>query len=216
MKKNTSIYDIAKSLNVSASTVSRALQDHPRISSEVRKMVQKKAREMNYRPNRMAVNLKMGKCNTIGVVVPNINRNFFSSAIDGIEEEAYREGYDVLICQSQELYEKEKKQNVMKEEHIDRVLELYNNRESVEKEAYLASYEDIVKNDYNLNIPRYVDTSEEEPEIDLKVLTLRMRDTDKEIKEGNNMLLSMLKDLNFDSDETRESVEEFIKVLEEV
>ena len=73
-----------------------------------------------------------------------------------------------------------------------------------------------MKNDYNLNIPRYVDTSEEELEIDLKALTLRIRDTDKEIKEGNNMLLSMLKDLNFDSDETRESVEEFIKVLEEV
>lgn len=109
MKKNTSIYDIAKSLNVSASTVSRALQDHPRISCEVRKMVQKKAREMNYKPNRMAVNLKLGKSCTLGVIVPNINRNFFSSAIDGIEEEAYREGYDVLICQSQELYEKEKK-----------------------------------------------------------------------------------------------------------
>ena len=109
MKKNTSIYDIAKSLNVSASTVSRALQDHPRISTEVRKMVQKKAREMNYKPNRMAVNLKLGKSSTLGVVVPNINRNFFSSVIDGIEEEAYREGYDVLICQSQELFEKEKK-----------------------------------------------------------------------------------------------------------
>ena len=109
MKKNTSIYDIAKSLNVSASTVSRALQDHPRISTEVRKMVQKKAREMNYKPNRMAVNLKLGKSSTLGVVVPNINRNFFSSVIDGIEEEAYRERYDVLICQSQELFEKEKK-----------------------------------------------------------------------------------------------------------
>jgi len=109
MKKNISIYDIAKSLNVSASTVSRALQDHPRISAEVRKTVQEKAKEMNYKPNRMAVNLKLGKSNTIGVVVPNINRNFFSSVIDGIEEEAYREGYDVLICQSQELYEKEKK-----------------------------------------------------------------------------------------------------------
>lgn len=128
----------------------------------------------------------------------------------------HRDGRDVLFIDASNLYEKEKKQNVMKEEHIDCVLELYNNRESVEKEAYLASYEDIVKNDYNLNIPRYVDTSEEEPEIDLKALTLRMRDTDKEIKEGNNMLLSMLKDLNFDSDETRESVEEFIKVLEEV
>ena len=128
----------------------------------------------------------------------------------------HRDGRDVLFIDASNLYEKEKKQNVMKEEHIDRVLELYNNRESVEKEAYLASYGDIVKNDYNLNIPRYVDTSEEEPEIDLKALTLRMRDTDKEIKEGNNMLLSMLKGLNFDSDETRESVEEFIKVLEEV
>lgn len=109
VKKNTSIYDIAKALNVSASTVSRALQDHPRISAEVRKVVQKKAQEMNYKPNRMAVNLKLGKCNTIGVVVPNINRNFFSSAIEGIEEEAYRVGYDVLICQSQEIYDKEKK-----------------------------------------------------------------------------------------------------------
>ena len=72
-------------------------------------MVQKKAKEMNYKPNRMAVNLKLGKSSTIGVVVPNINRNFFSSVIDGIEEEAYRKGYDVLICQSQESYEKEKK-----------------------------------------------------------------------------------------------------------
>lgn len=108
-KKNTSIYDIAKSLNVSASTVSRALQDHPRISSEVRKLVQKKAREMNYKPNRMAVNLKLGRSNTIGVIVPNINRHFFSAVIDGIEEEAYKEGYDVLICQSQESYDKEKK-----------------------------------------------------------------------------------------------------------
>ena len=108
-KKNISIYDIAKALNVSASTVSRALQDHPRISLEVRKKVQRKALELNYKPNRMAVNLKLGRSNTIGVVVPNINRNFFSSAIDGIEEEAYKAGYDVLICQSQELYEKEKK-----------------------------------------------------------------------------------------------------------
>lgn len=109
VKKNISIYDIARSLNVSASTVSRALQDHPRISAEVRKLVQRKAREMNYKPNRMAVNLKLGKSRTIGVIVPNINRNFFSSVIDGIEEEAYREGYDVLICQSQESYEKERK-----------------------------------------------------------------------------------------------------------
>lgn len=108
-RKNTSIYDIARMLNVSASTVSRALQDHPRISAEVRKLVKEKAREMNYRPNRMAVNLKLGRSNTIGVVVPHINRNFFSSVIDGIEEEASKKGFDVLICQTRESYEKEKK-----------------------------------------------------------------------------------------------------------
>lgn len=85
-EKNISIYDIARSLNVSASTVSRALQDHPRISSEVRKMVQKKAREMNYKPNRMAVNLKLGKSSTIGVVVPNINRNFFLLLLMGLKK----------------------------------------------------------------------------------------------------------------------------------
>ncbi len=65
---------------------------------------------------------------------------------------------------------KRKKQNVMNEEHIDKVLELYNNRKTVDKLAYLASYDDIKANDYNLNIPRYVDTSEEEDEIDIKSL----------------------------------------------
>lgn len=108
-KKKVSIYSIAEALNVSASTVSRALQDHPSISGEMKQLIRKTAREMNYRPNRMAVNLKRGKSNTIGIVVPNVNRNFFSSAIEGIEEEAYKVGYDVLICQSQELYDKEKK-----------------------------------------------------------------------------------------------------------
>ena len=104
----------------------------------------------------------------------------------------------------------------MQEEHINRVLELYNNRKPVEKEAYLASYDDIVANDYNLNIPRYVDTAEEEPEIDLKSLAQNIRETDKLIKEGNEALLGMLKDLSFSNDSTREAVGEFIKVLEEV
>ena len=69
----------------------------------------------------------------------------------------------MLFIDASKLYVKEKKQNIMQEEHIDRVLELYKNRKPVEKEAYLASYDDIVSNDFNLNIPRYVDTMEEEP-----------------------------------------------------
>ena len=128
----------------------------------------------------------------------------------------HREGRDVLFIDASNLFVKEKKQNVMQEEHINRVLELYNNRQTVEKETYLASFDDIVANDYNLNIPRYVDTTEEEPEIDLKSLTQNIRETDKSIKEGNEALLSMLKDLCFNNDATREAVSEFIKVLEEV
>lgn len=128
----------------------------------------------------------------------------------------HREGRDVLFIDASKLFEKEKKQNVMKEEHIDHVLELYNNRKTVEKEAYLASYDDIVANDFNLNIPRYVDTTEEEVEIDLKALTQSMRETDKQIKEENAALVGMMKELTFQDDATKEAVEAFIRVLEEV
>ena len=128
----------------------------------------------------------------------------------------HREGRDVLFIDASKLFEKEKKQNVMKEEHIDHVLELYNNRKTVEKEAYLASYDDIVANDFNLNIPRYVDTTEEEEEIDLKALTQSMRETDKQIKEENAALVGMMKELTFQDDATKEAVEAFIRVLEEV
>lgn len=126
----------------------------------------------------------------------------------------HREGRDVLFIDASKQFVKEKKQNVMQDEHIDLVVELYNNRQSVDKEAYLASYDDIVKNDFNLNIPRYVDTTEEEPEIDIKALTQSIRDTDKEIKEGNEALLSMMRELTFDSDETRDAVADLISVLE--
>ena len=104
----------------------------------------------------------------------------------------------------------------MQEEHIDRVLELYRNRESVEKQAYLASYEDIKSNDFNLNIPRYVDTTEEEPEIDLGALIADIRDTDQEIKKSTNTMINMLQELKFSDDETERNMAEFIKILGEV
>lgn len=128
----------------------------------------------------------------------------------------HREGRDVLFIDASRQFIKEKKQNVMQEEHIDHVVELYDNRADVEKEAHLASFEEIEKNDFNLNIPRYVDTSEEEPEIDLKAITKEMKQTDQEIKKANEELLSMLKELTFNSDETKEAVDEFIHVLEVV
>ncbi len=128
----------------------------------------------------------------------------------------HREGRDVLFIDASSLFTKEKKQNVMNEEHIDKVLNLYKDRRSVEKLAYLASFDDIKANDFNLNIPRYVDTSEEEEEIDLKQLSEEIKKTNQEIKEGNAVLLSMLHELTFNSAETREAVEEFIKIFEEV
>ena len=128
----------------------------------------------------------------------------------------HREGRDVLFIDASSQFEKDKKQNVMNEEHIDHVLELYKNRQTVEKEAYLASYEDIQNNDYNLNIPRYVDTSEEEEEIDLKNLTVEIKNTNKEIKEGNTQFKQMLSDLTFNSTEVEDAVREFMSIFEEV
>ena len=129
-----------------------------------------------------------------------------------------REGRDVLFIDASKQFEKEKKQNVMKEEHIEHILELYKNRseEDVDKESHLARYEEIVENDFNLNIPRYVDTMEEAPEINLKEVTESIKNTNKEIKEGNAELLNMLKELTFNKDETKEAVEDFIHVLEEM
>lgn len=128
----------------------------------------------------------------------------------------HREGRDVLFIDASKLFTKEKKQNVMQAEHIDHVLELYKNRQTVEKETYLASFEDIEKNDFNLNIPRYVDTAEEEPEISLKDLTMKIQETNKAVKNGTRELTEMMRELTFGTAETQEAVEELIRVFEEV
>lgn len=107
MKKRVTIHDIARKLNTTASTVSRALQNHPRISQEMRRKVQQTAREMNYRPDEMAVNLRKGQRNILGVIVPQVDRHFFARVIRGIEEEAGTQGYHILIGQSYEKVERE-------------------------------------------------------------------------------------------------------------
>ena len=107
-KAKVTIHDIAKQLNTTASTVSRALQDHPRISQGMKKAVLDLAEKLNYHPNFIASSLRKGHGNTIGIVIPRIDRNFFSSVIGGIEDVAAEAGYNVLICQSYETEEKEK------------------------------------------------------------------------------------------------------------
>jgi len=85
MSRKTTIYDIAKELNITAATVSRALNNNPRISEDTRKLVLETATRMNYKQNRLALALKSGKSKKVGVVIPYINRNFFSSVIRGID-----------------------------------------------------------------------------------------------------------------------------------
>lgn len=105
--KPITIKDIARKLNISASTVSRALQNHPDISAKTKGLVQACAKSMNYKPNLMASNLRTSKNTTIGVVIPELNHHFFSSVLDGIEQAANEAGYHILICQTREDVQKE-------------------------------------------------------------------------------------------------------------
>jgi LacI family transcriptional regulator len=108
MRSNqTTIKDIAKALNISPSTVSRALKDHPDISEKTKKAVNELAKNLKYRPNAIALSLRSSKSNTIGVIVPQLVHHFFSSIIDGIENVANEAGYNVIISQSNERYDKE-------------------------------------------------------------------------------------------------------------
>lgn len=107
----------------------------------------------------------------------------------------HRDGRDVLFIDASKKFNKGKKQNEMTDEHINEVLELYNKRETVDKESFLASFEDIEKNDFNLNIPRYVDNFEEEEPVDLNALLLDMKKTDDELEQVQGEFVSLLKEL---------------------
>ena len=101
------IKDIAKALGLSTSTVSRALRDSYEISPETKKLVLEYAQKINYQPNPIALSLKERRTLSIGVVVCEIANSFFSQVINGIESIAYDHGYNVIIAQSHESYERE-------------------------------------------------------------------------------------------------------------
>jgi LacI family transcriptional regulator len=103
----TTIKDIAKALQISTSTVSRALKDSHEISRETKDKVKACAAAMHYKPNPMAVGLKSRKTRSIGIIVSEIANPFFSQVIDGIESIAHHKGYHILIAQTRESYERE-------------------------------------------------------------------------------------------------------------
>jgi len=119
-KHITTIKEIAKQLNISPSTVSRALHDHKSIGLRTKANVQELAKELNYEPNQTAIFFQKGKTFTIGVILPELSESFFSTAISGIEDCANNNNYTVLMGQSHDLEEREKQLvETMKNHRVD-------------------------------------------------------------------------------------------------
>jgi LacI family transcriptional regulator len=117
------IKDIARELNVSSSTVSRALKEYPGISDETKRKVRELADKMNYRPNAIALSLRKSRSFTIGVIIPEVVHFFFSTVISGIEEVAFARGYKVILTQTNEKLVREKSSiDTMLSNQIDGVL----------------------------------------------------------------------------------------------
>lgn len=107
MKVKATLKQIAKELNVSVSTVSKALNDSPEISDQTKIKIKEYAKLKNYKPNVIGLNLKNRKTKTIGVIIPNILNSFFAKVFSGIEKVADEKGYNVITCISNESIEKE-------------------------------------------------------------------------------------------------------------
>ncbi len=140
--KPATIKEIARRLAVSPSTVSRALHDHPGIGLRTKMQVQKLAAELDYEPNQTAIFFKQRKTFTIGVVLPNLKEEFFSEAINGIEEIATQHKYSVLISQSRDDIERERQIiTTMKNNRVDGIIaSLGANTTSYEHFAALKKY----------------------------------------------------------------------------
>lgn len=105
--RDVTIYDVAKALNISPSTVSRGLKDHPHIHKETKKKIRSMAKEMGYQQNKFASSLRKRRTETIGVVVPKLNSYFMATVIAGVEKITSQHGYGLIISQSQESGRKE-------------------------------------------------------------------------------------------------------------
>jgi type I restriction enzyme M protein len=149
--------------------------------------------------------LENGAIDTVIGLPPNI---FYNTSIPTtvIVLKKNRPTRDVLFIDASKEFEKGKNQNLLRDEHIDKILNTYINRKDVEKYAHLASYEEIVENEYNLNIPRYVDSFEEEEPIDIVSLGKELVDLNKEIKQAESAFLALLDELEV-NDKTKDIIE---------
>lgn len=124
-----------------------------------------------------------------------------------------RKTKDILFIDASNDFEKGKNQNKLSEENIKKIIDTYHNREDVEKYAHVAALSEIVENDYNLNIPRYVDTFEEEEVIPLSQLAQELCDVQTEIKQSTDLLCDLLGQLSGTNEEAQEELEKFISLF---
>ena len=121
--KTVTLREIAEKLNISVTTVSKALKDYKDVNSQTRARVREMAEALNYKPNPFAVNLRTQESRTIGLIIPEVVHHFFSSVIKGIIAKAEKKGYMVIILQSNESYELEKKQvDLLLRKNVDGIL----------------------------------------------------------------------------------------------
>lgn len=126
-----------------------------------------------------------------------------------------KEDRSVLFIDASKDFEKGKNQNQLREEDVEKILKTYQERKDVDKYAHLASFDEIKENDFNLNISRYVDTFEPEPEIDLKQVSKELTEVNVQIKDNEKELVEMLKQLTSNDDNVMEGINDIIQNFEE-
>ena len=117
-----------------------------------------------------------------------------------------RTNKDIFFIDASKEFEKGKNQNILTDENIDKIVKTYSERKDIEKYAHDADFDEIQENEFNLNIPRYVDTFEEEPPVDIKKVSQELQDINKKIKETESEFLSMVDELQV-TDESKDIIE---------
>lgn len=156
--------------------------------------------------------LENGAIDTVIGLPPNI---FFNTSIPTtvIILKKNRDTKDVLFIDASSEFTKVKNQNVQEKSHIQKILDTYKERKNVEKYSYLSQFEEIIENDFNLNIPRYVDTFEEEEPISLAEVAKEIEDIDRQLDDSMKSLAQMTGELTATTDEAQKELYEFMKFL---
>ncbi|MCO8294883.1 N-6 DNA methylase [Tetragenococcus halophilus] len=124
-----------------------------------------------------------------------------------------RDDKDILFIDASNEFTKGKNHNYLEDQHLNKIIEAYQSRKDIDKFSHLASYEEIIENDYNLNIPRFVDTFEEEEPISLYQTAKDIQEIDKQIESSEKELFEMLNELVTDDEDAKQGIEMFKKLL---